>query len=66
MLQRDGPDIGGPQSSKADVGQCDALVEGKMTAPAEPTSHRWHDTGVGDTMYYDILPLKHETIGGNR
>ena len=48
------------------LGQCDACVEGKMTAPAEPTSHRWHDTGVGDTMYYDILPLKHETIGGNR
>jgi hypothetical protein len=48
------------------LGPCDACIEGKMTAPPEPLSTSWHDTGIGHTMYYDIYPLKHETIGGNK
>ena len=48
------------------LGHCEACIEGKMTAPPEPLSKSWHDTGIGHTMYYDLYPLKHETIGGNK
>ena len=48
------------------LGPFEACIEGKMTAPSEPSSKSWHDTGVGHTMYYDLYPLKHETIGGNK
>ena len=47
------------------LGPCDACIEGKMTRPAEPSSNRWHDTGVGHTLYFDLIKLKHKSIGGN-
>ena len=47
------------------MGPCDACIEGKMTRPPEPSSNRWHDTGVGHTLYYDLIKLKHKSIGGN-
>jgi hypothetical protein len=32
-------------------GPCDACIEGKMTAPREPTSTNYRDSGVGHTIY---------------
>jgi hypothetical protein len=46
-------------------GPCDACTEGKMTAPREPTSTSFRDSGVAHTVYWDVLPLLTTTIGGN-
>ena len=43
-------------------GPCDACIEGKMTASRELTSNAYRDSGVGHTMYWDLLPLMTTTI----
>jgi len=46
-------------------GECNACADAKMTAPAEKSSMRWTDPGIGHTIYYDLVPLLVTTIGGN-
>ena len=48
------------------LGPCEACIEGKMARPKEPSSERWHDTGVGQTLYFDLIKLKYTSIGGNK
>jgi hypothetical protein len=44
---------------------CDACVEGKMTAPSEPTSKSAPAPAVGHTLSVDFIFFMTPTIGGN-
>jgi hypothetical protein len=46
-------------------GPCLPCIEGKMTAPSEPTSLTPPASEIGEHLHADLLPLSSESIGGN-
>ena len=46
-------------------GECEACIEAKMKAPAEPESTNYHNDIIASTWYIDLLPLTDKTVGGN-